>query len=158
MKNRIKLFLGIISVSPILFLLSIAFSFILFRLYPAQLIANPEIASGVSIFGTVLILIGTILAFTAQRISRVVTSPKYKATCPDLMQGPYAYSRHPGTLSLIIMYVGFTLVVNSFAAMVFTLLLIVILSTVFVPAQEKVISELCPEAYAEYKKKVRMWI
>lgn len=158
MNNGIKAFLGIMSVSPILFLLGLTLSFVLFQLYPAQLITNPALADAVTAFGAILILLGTSLAFAAQRVSRIVTDPKYKATCPDLMQGPYAHSRHPGTLSLMIMYVGFTLVVNSLIMGGLALLLIVVLSLVFVPAQEKVISELCPEAYAEYKKKVRMWI
>ncbi len=158
MNKGIKAFLGIMSVSPILFLLGLTLSFVLFQLYPQPLITNQPLADAVTAFGAILILLGTSLAFAAQRVSRIVTDPKYKATCPDLMQGPYAYSRHPGTLSLMIMYVGFTLVVNSLVMGGLAILLIALLSLVFVPAQERVISELCPEAYAEYKKKVRMWI
>lgn len=158
MNNGIKAFLGIMSVSPILFLMGLTLSFVLFQWYPHPLIANQQLADAVTAFGAILILLGTSLAFAAQRVSRIVTNPKYKATCPDLMQGPYAHSRHPGTLSLMIMYVGFTLVVNSLVMGGLAILLITILSLLFVPAQEKVISELCPEAYAEYKQKVRMWI
>lgn len=158
MNKGIKAFLGIMSVSPILFLLGLTLSFVLFYNYPQPLVTNPAFADAVTAFGAILILLGTSLAFAAQRVSRIVTDPKYKATCPDLMQGPYAHSRHPGTLSLMIMYVGFTLVVNSLVMGGLALVLIALLSLVFVPAQEKIISELCPEAYAEYKKKVRMWI
>jgi protein-S-isoprenylcysteine O-methyltransferase Ste14 len=56
------------------------------------------------------------------------------------------------------MYVGFSLVVNSLVMIGLAVILILLLTLVFVPVQEKVISELCPEAYAEYKTKVRMWI
>lgn len=154
----IKLFLGIVSASPILFLIGLTLSFLLFQAFPTPLIPYSAAADAVTALGAILILVGTSLAFTAQRISRVVTDPKYKATLPDLMQGPYAYSRHPGSLSLIIMYVGFTLVVNSLVMAGLAVAFVLLLTIVFVPAQERVISELCPEAYAEYKTKVRMWL
>lgn len=158
MNKGIKAFLGIVSASPILFLIGLTLSFVLFQIYPRPLIMIQGIADAVTAFGAILILLGTSLAFSAQRVSRIVTNPKYKATCPDLMQGPYAHSRHPGTLSLIIMYIGFTFVVNSLVMAGLAIALILLLTLLFVPIQEKVISELCPEAYAEYKKKVRMWI
>ena len=158
MKKGIKLFLGIVSVSPVLFLMGLAASFVLFQEFPLPLVSSTAAADGLTAFGAILILAGTSLAFAAQRVSRVVTNPKYKATCPDLMQGPYAISRHPGSLSLIIMYVGFALVVNSLVMMALAIAFMLLLTIVFVPAEERVISELCPEAYAEYKTKVRMWI
>lgn len=158
MNKGIKAFLGIVSVSPILFLVGLTLSFLLFQEFPIPLIANTAFANAVTALGAILILGGTALAFAAQRVSRVVTNPKYKATCPDLMQGPYSVSRHPGSLSLIVMYIGFSLVVNSLVMMILAVVLIALLTLVFVPAEEKVISELCPEAYAEYKTKVRMWI
>jgi protein-S-isoprenylcysteine O-methyltransferase Ste14 len=158
MNKGVKAFLGIVSVSPVLFLVGLAVSFIVFQIFPFPLIGLAAAADAATATGALLILIGTSLAFAAQRVSRVVTNPKYKATCPDLMQGPYAHSRHPGSLSLIIMYIGFTLVVNSLAMAIIAVALILLLTLVFVPIEEKVISELCPEAYAEYKTKVRMWL
>ena len=112
MNKGIKAFLGIVSISPILFLLGLTASFVLFKLFPTPITQSVDVANMLTAFGALLIVGGTALAFAAQRVSRVVTNPKYKATCPDLMQGPYAVSRHPGSLSLIIMYFGFTLVVN----------------------------------------------
>ncbi|MEI8223948.1 MAG: methyltransferase [bacterium] len=158
MNKGIKAFFGIVSASPILFLIGLTLSFILFQAFPIPLVTNIAFANALTALGAILILGGTSLAFAAQRISRVVTSPKYKATCPDLMQGPYSVSRHPGSLSLMVMYVGFSLVVNSLVMIGLAAILILLLTLVFVPVQEKVISELCPEAYAEYKTKVRMWI
>lgn len=158
MNKGIKAFLGIVSVSPILFLIGLTLSFVLFQAFPIPLVTNTAFANAVTAIGALFILAGTSLAFAAQRVSRVVTNPKYKATCPDLMQGPYAVSRHPGSLSLIIMYIGFSLVVNSLIMIGLAGVLVLLLTLVFVPAEERVISELCPEAYAEYKTKVRMWI
>lgn len=158
MNKGIKAFLGIVSVAPILFLMGLTASFVLFLMFPVPIVNSIALANAMTAFGALLIIGGTSLAFAAQRISRVVTSPKYKATCPDLMQGPYGVSRHPGSLSLIIMYFGFSLVVNSLVMVGLAVAFMLLLTLVFVPAQEKVISELCPEAYAEYKTKVRMWI
>ena len=158
MNKGVKAFLGIVSVSPVLFLIGLMASFVLFQSFPVKIIPSEQLADAMTAFGALLILAGTSLAFAAQRVSRVVTDPKYKATCPDLMQGPYSFSRHPGSLSLIIMYFGFTLVVNSLVMLGLAVILVLLLTIVFVPAEEKVISELCPEAYAEYRTKVRMWL
>lgn len=158
MNNHIKLFFGIVSASPVLFLLGLAISFVLYLKIPAPISQQTLVANSIVAIGSVFILFGTALAFSAQKVSRVVSRPNTTATCPDLMRGPYAHSRHPGTLSLIIMYVGFALVVNSWTMLAFAGGMILLLTTVFIPLSEKSISELCPEAYAEYKTKVRMWI
>lgn len=158
MTKGIKAFLGIVSVSPVLFLIGLTASFVLWQYFPVTIYNPHHLVTVANVSGILMILVGTVLAFAAQRVSRVVTDPKYKATCPDLMQGPYAYSRHPGSLSLIIMYLGFALVVNSLVMLLLAVILIAMLTLIFVPAEEKVISELCPEAYVEYKTKVRMWL
>ena len=158
MNKGMKAFFGIVSASPILFLIGLTASFVLFVYVPFPITKSELGANVLTALGALLIIVGTSLAFSAQRISRKVTDPKYKATCPDLMQGPYAHSRHPGSLSLIIMYVGFTMMVNSLVMVGLAIALILLLTLVFVPVQEKAITALCPEAYTEYKTKVRMWI
>jgi protein-S-isoprenylcysteine O-methyltransferase Ste14 len=158
MSKGMKAFFGIVSASPVLFLLGMIVSFLLYLAIPVRITNTVGVQNGLLAAGSFLILVGTLLAFAAQKVSRVVTNPKYKATCPDLMQGPYQYSRHPGSLSLVIMYLGFALIVNSIAMICFAFVMLMLLTLVFIPAEEKVIGELCPEAYAEYKTKVRMWI
>lgn len=158
MHKHLKLFFGIVSASPVLFLLGLVISFLLYLKIPAPISQNVLVSNSIVSFGAILILAGTALAFAAQKVSRIVARPSTKATCPDLMRGPYAHSRHPGSLSLIIMYIGFALVVNSWTMLAFAGLMILLLTLVFVPLEEKTIMEFCPEAYTEYKKKVRMWL
>ena len=158
MNKFIQSLVGIVSVAPLLFLVGLVLSFLAYFKFPLPLFHSAQLANAFVGIGAVMILIGTAVAFAAQKISRVVTNPQYKATCQDLMQGPYKVSRHPGSLALIIMYVGVALVVNSIAMLVFAGIMILLLSFVFVPMEEKAITSLCPEAYAEYKTKVRMWL
>jgi steroid 5-alpha reductase family enzyme len=103
MSKGMKAFFGIVSASPVLFLLGMIVSFLLYLAIPVRITNTVGVQNGLLAAGSFLILVGTLLAFAAQKVSRVVTNPKYKATCPDLMQGPYQYSRHPGSLSLVIM-------------------------------------------------------
>jgi protein-S-isoprenylcysteine O-methyltransferase Ste14 len=88
----------------------------------------------------------------------MVTRPDFKATTEGLMQGPYQYSRHPGSPSLVMMYLGFVFIVNSAVMLAMVVFLLAILSFYFIPLEERVISGLAPEASAEYKKRVRMWL
>lgn len=158
MNNGLKVFFGIMSASPVLFLLGVGASFLLFIKFPIPLVKTEGGADALVAVGAILIIVGTALAFAAQRVSRVVARPSTTATCPDLMRGPYHYSRHPGSLSLIIMYVGFVLVANSFVMALIAVVLVLLLTFIFVPLSEKVIESLCPEAYREYRSKVRMWL
>jgi protein-S-isoprenylcysteine O-methyltransferase Ste14 len=56
------------------------------------------------------------------------------------------------------MYIGFALVVNSLIMAIGAVVLVLLLTFIFIPLSEKVITSICPEAYREYKSKVRMWI
>jgi len=142
---------------PILFLFGLALSLFVYIEVPIPL-AHSVIGSDILlVIGIVLLVAGTILAFFAQKISRVVSRPQVKATCVDLMMGPYKYSRHAGSLALMTMYTGFMLITNSFILLFFAIAYVLLITFVFAPMEEKVIGELCPEAYAEYKTKVRMW-
>ncbi len=158
MNKTLKAFLGIVSATPILFLIWLIISFFLYIEVPIRIVPGVAWQDVLLAIGIIFILTGTALAFWAQKISRVVTDPKYKATCPDLMQGPYKYSRHPGSFSIILMSVGFAIVVNSLMMLILSAGLVILLTAVFVPIEEHIIGELCPEAYEEYRKKVRMWI
>jgi protein-S-isoprenylcysteine O-methyltransferase Ste14 len=156
--QHLKAFLGIVSAAPVLFLVGLAVSIGIFVLWPIPLAHGMLATNILTVIGAVLIILGTILAFVAQRISRVVTSPDNKATVQSLMQGPYKYSRHPGSLAIGMMYLGFVLVLNSFILIFVAGFFLVLMTFVITPMEEKVIEELCPDAYRQYKTKVRMWI
>lgn len=114
MNKELKAVVGIVSVTPILFLIGVALALFVYSQFPIPLFRGAVAANVFMGIGTAVILAGTALAFWAQKISRVVSRPNVKVTAAaDLMQGPYGYSRHPGALSLIIMFVGFVLVTNS---------------------------------------------
>lgn len=158
MNHRLKAFVGIVSATPILFLIGLAISFGLYLIWPIVMVHGMIPVNIFMVVGIILVLVGTVLAFMAQRISRVVSSPKYKATtCQDLAQGPYKYSRHPGSLAIIIMYIGIALITNSLIIGIVAIVFLLAMTFVFVPMEEEVIAELCPKAYAEYRKIVRMW-
>jgi protein-S-isoprenylcysteine O-methyltransferase Ste14 len=158
MNKAVKVFFGIMSASPVVFLVGLAISFALYIKFPNPLVPGGSADDILMVAGVLIIIFGTGLAFAAQKVSRVVARPSTKATCPDLMRGPYRYSRHPGSLSLIIMYIGFALVVNSLIMAIGAVVLVLLLTFIFIPLSEKVITSICPEAYREYKSKVRMWI
>lgn len=158
MNKHLKAFSAIITVSPLLFLGGLVTSIFLYTKVPVPIFSHQQLITIFTGVGALLIVIGTILAFIAQTRSRIVAHPSFKATAESLMGGVYKYSRHPGSLSLIIMYIGFALVANSLMMILVAIILIILLTFIFIPIQEKSIAELCPEAYAEYKTKVRMWL
>lgn len=158
---KLKKFVSIVSVAPLLYLAGLAVSLFLYFIMPWPLVgmrAEPVLLG----VGMAFIVLATLLVFWAQGISRKgahrPTVISAGPVCEDFMRGPYKYMRHPGALGLMIMFAGFVLVVNSLVMAVLLVLFVIAETVWFVPAEEAEYMESCPEAYAEYRRRVRMWL
>lgn len=159
--RHIKAFVNIVSIAPVLYLVGLGVSFLLYVLFPIPLF-GASFAEAVLETGVVVIGLATGLVFWAQHISRQGAHRKkeiiYAPTCRDFMRGPYRYTRHPGALGLMLMFAGFVLVTNSLVLVIILGLFIILETFWFIPMEEKTYMDECPGVYAEYKTKVRMWL
>ena len=148
---------SIVSAAPILFLIGLAISFGLFIAFPTPIFVSGITENLFLIIGMVMILLGTILAFFSQRVSRKLFHPQGLTCNFDFAQGTYKYSRHPGTLAMFIMYVGLVFVTNSLIMMILAIVFVLGLTFIFIPLQEKALVLKCGQSYVDYQKQVRMW-
>jgi protein-S-isoprenylcysteine O-methyltransferase Ste14 len=71
--------------------------------------------------------------------------------------GPYSISRNPTYLGLILLSLGFSFVMNSWAMLVAFLLSFFFVNYVILPTEEDLMEKKYGEAYRAYKKTVRRW-
>ncbi len=154
--QRIKAFVSIVSIAPILYLIGLGASFLLYLALPFPL-ATQTVEPILLWIGAIIIVLSTGLVFWAQRISRRGAHMQ-TPTADDFMHGPYRYTRHPGALGLMIMFIGFALVVNSLIMAVLAALFIILETFYFIPMEEATYMETSADAYTEYRKRVRMWL
>jgi protein-S-isoprenylcysteine O-methyltransferase Ste14 len=156
MNKHLKAFMGVVSATPVIFLLGMATALLAYFLFP-----YPIYFAAQNIFlalGIVLLVGGTATVFWANKISRLFHKSLVMHTCFDFMRGPYRYSRHPGALSMILMFLGFAFIANSITVIILTLVIFVLLTFVFIPMEERALMADCKESYEDYKNRVRMWL
>lgn len=109
--------------------------------------------------GFLLIIIGTLLIFWAQRTSgntahyRNVPSEK---VCRDhFCVGPYVFTRSPTQYGLFIMALGLALMYGSLYMVITTVIAIIIGKFIIIPVEEKHLANKYGAPYLEYKKHVK---
>jgi protein-S-isoprenylcysteine O-methyltransferase Ste14 len=75
-----------------------------------------------------------------------------------VQDGPYALSRNPIYLSFGMMYLGFSLVLNSLYILVMLVVVIVLFDRFQISREESYLQERFGDEFTEYKARVRRWL
>jgi protein-S-isoprenylcysteine O-methyltransferase Ste14 len=139
---------------PVLFLIALVFSLIMFRIFPIRLFNNVDLPL---YLGFILFGAGTPLILLAERERHELLSMNETSVCSDFQTGIYKFSRHPGTLGFMVMFFGFGLFLNSGIVIICGVVHMIALTILYIPWVENDTIKICGEGYIEYKKRVRMW-
>lgn len=109
--------------------------------------------------GIILIVLGSILAYWAQK-----TSGNYKEEIAKLKnksffnRGPYRYIRNPTHLGLLFMTLGLGVLIESLFSVVFTVIAHTVTKIFFTRKQDKILEIKYGQIYKDYKKSVKNWL
>lgn len=104
--------------------------------------------------GILLLLLGTLLVFWAQKTSHKLD--KKNMTKETFCRGPYCYTRSPTHWGLFFLMLGFGIIANAVFVVLTTLLSFLVSRFVFLDKEEKVLVEKYGTPYLEYKKSVKL--
>ena len=110
--------------------------------------------------GIVLILIGIILNILADKIfkdQKTTVKPDQKPTSL-IDYGPFRISRNPMYLGMTLFLIGTGIFLGSIISFVGAIFFIAAMEILFIPDEEKLMSEAFGKEFENYKKKVRRWI
>lgn len=111
--------------------------------------------------GGSVILLSSLLIYLSGK-----TFLKYKTPIrPDkthavtiVMQGPYAFSRNPMYLGMVLIILGLSIMLKSPFFLFATFIFIVILEYGVIRKEERYLLQIHPDIYRIYRKKVRKWL
>jgi len=110
--------------------------------------------------GWLFIIFGGILNIWADRLfkkNKTTVKPKEKST-KFITNGPFKISRHPMYLGMIAILLGTAIIHGSLIGFIFPIIFIIIIETLFIPLEEKIMEKTFKRKYLDYKNKVRRWI
>jgi len=141
---------------PIYFFGAIALMVALDRFLPAVTLIEPPVTYlGWVPFGLALALA---LAVNWQFKRAGTTIKPFEHSSALVSDGPFAFSRNPIYLSLVVGLLGIFVVLGSLSPLVMVPPFIYIIRTRFIAVEERMLEEAFGDAYRDYMKRVRRWI
>lgn len=72
--------------------------------------------------------------------------------------GPYRFTRNPMYLSLVMLYLGLTLAINSIWPALLLPLVVLVIDRAVIQREERYLGEAFPGDYSTYRQRVRRWL
>jgi protein-S-isoprenylcysteine O-methyltransferase Ste14 len=147
---------GIIAPPPLIYFGMLALGVLIERVFPLDFLPD-----GVtSILGGVLVAVGVGIVFFAIRAMRRAGTPvdPYKPTTALVIDGPFRFTRNPLYLSLTLVYLGITSLMNAFWPLMLLPAALVIMQRGVIIPEERYLESKFGEEYLRYKAKVRRWL
>lgn len=110
--------------------------------------------------GAVIFLFGAYMAISQKKFFQKTNTPMPPSSKPNMLhtKGAFRYTRNPMYLGIAIGLFGLAILMSSFINFFFPVLFLVIMDTVYIRREEKILEDEFGNAYLEYKNKVRRWI
>lgn len=148
----------IVAHPPVFFLIVLAVGFLLHKLYPLAIMADPGTLSKV-LANALFVVSGVVMVTTTRLMLRKKTDPRPdRPTSTIVSEGFFRYSRNPLYLSLMLIYSGIAVYANSLWLVFLLPVLFFALERGVVLREEKCLEGKFGDEYLEYKNKVRRWI
>ena len=110
--------------------------------------------------GILFIILGLSLTFSSFYFFNKNKTPILPGQKPTVMvlEGLYKFTRNPMYLGVTTALFGFSLYFGNFLSLLSPIIFFLIINSVFVPFEEKLLENVFGKKYTDYKKKVRRWL
>ncbi len=145
----------IVAPPPLIYLGMLGLGLLLEWVWPTGLSNRPLALAA----GAAFLLLGVAGLFAAIRtmLRAQTTINPYKSTTAIVSDGVFGFSRNPIYVSDTILYIGLGLILDTWWALIFTPIVIWIMSTGVIAREEAYLEKKFGNDYLEYKRKVRRW-
>lgn len=112
-----------------------------------------------NLFGIIPIIIGGILNLLADRAFKLnqTTVKPFEESKILITTGVFKFSRHPMYLGMVLILIGLSIILGSITPYIVVILFIILIYTLFITVEERMLSETFGDAWLEYKKNTRCW-
>jgi protein-S-isoprenylcysteine O-methyltransferase Ste14 len=147
---------GIVAPPPVITLAVLGVGLLLEWHWPTRFPSGPlAVAAGTAVLACGVA--GMIAAILALWRAKTPVNP-YQATTAIVTDGVFRYSRNPIYVSLMLLYVGLSLALNSGWALALTPVLVWIMHAGVITREEEYLERKFGNDYLRYKQQVRRWL
>jgi protein-S-isoprenylcysteine O-methyltransferase Ste14 len=143
---------------PFYFVIGFLIGWLLQRMVPLRVPASESDAMNTA--GWILIIAGIALLMWAQITFRrhgTTVIPNRPASAM-VTSGPYAYTRNPMYVSLIVLYLGLALLTKMLWPIIVLPIVLILLTVLVIKREERYLDSAFGADYAEFRKRVRRWV
>ena len=110
-------------------------------------------------FGILFLCLGAYLNIGAERIMKQHGTPhKFEKSVRVVQEGVFTISRNPMYLGMTLILIGFALISKNVATFISPLGFFLSMNILFIPYEERKMTQELGEDYVHYKQKVRRWL
>lgn len=143
---------------PFYFVIGFLVGWLLQRMVPLRVPASESDAMNTA--GWILIIAGIALLMWAQITFRhhgTTVIPNRPASTM-VTSGPYAFTRNPMYVSLIVLYLGLALLTRMLWPIIVLPIVLILLTVLVIKREERYLDSAFGADYAEFRKRVRRWV
>jgi protein-S-isoprenylcysteine O-methyltransferase Ste14 len=147
---------GVLAPPPVIFATAMVGGWLLGRLFPWPILP-PAVAFWVGFGLAVAALAFTVAAWREMSRARTAVSP-YTSSSALVRTGPFAYSRNPLYLSLVVLSIAFSLLTNTLWCVLLLIPAVVVLRRGVIAREEAYLERCFGEDYRLYCAATRRWL
>ena len=143
---------------PLLYLLGLLAGFIAERYRPLPMTTGQSLAR--TVVAVLAIAAALLLAVSATSLFRRAGTSLIpnKPSAAFVTAGPYRFTRNPMYVSLVALYLGLTLVTNSWWPLLFLPVVVLLIDRLVIAREERYLRSAFPVEYGAYSARVRRWL
>ncbi len=147
---------GVIAPPPLIYLSTRAIGALIHLWYPVRFLPRtPALCLGVLLIAVSIPI--AVSGFRALARAKTAVDPRKPSTA-IVNFGAFRYTRNPLYISLMLLYLGIALLINSVWLLILVFPLIAVIQIGVIEREERYLERKFGEDYLNYKRKVRRWI
>ena len=113
-----------------------------------------------NLLGIIPVIIGAVLNLMADRAFKInkTTVKPFEESSSLITTGVFKISRNPMYLGMALVLSGVCIFLGSITPYIIVVLFIMLVQTIFITGEEKMLADTFGDAWLEYKKKTRSWL
>lgn len=143
---------------PLIYAAGVAAGWGLNRWHPLPITAGASrvrVAAGAAgVLVWLAIFLGALIAFRRARTTLIPNRP----AAAVVTEGPYRFTRNPMYVSLVALYLGITLLMNTWWPMLFLPVVVFAIDRAVIAREERYLASAFPTDYRAYARRVRRWL
>ncbi len=143
---------------PLLYVAGIAVGVGLHRWWPLPMTAGASpgraVGAAICLLAYVALFFGSFAVFRRARTTLIPNRP----AAALVTAGPYRFTRNPMYLSLVALYLGVTLLANTWWPLLLLPIVVFAVDRVVIAREERYLAHAFPAEYEAYRTRVRRWL